>query len=187
MISPLPVTSCLPCLLRQRTIMVSPASLNQWCSIESSSGLEDLNSATNTDDEDNPKKKVPKWAEGHALRTALLNQCNVGPDVVKIFTIEGPDLFVMFGQQHKRWVTFQPLNLYSCLLSTRAKTQIYPTNHCKWNVFFVFSYNKRRRTRSAWSTSRLVLNLSLDVLDYATVSFILYHYNNLIKQTTYLT
>ena len=187
MISPLPITSCLPCLLRQRTIMVSPASLNQWCSIESSSGLEDLNSATNTDDEDNPKKKVPKWVEGHALRTALLNQCNMGPDVDKIFTIKDPDLSVMFGQQHKRWVTFQPLNLYSCLLSTRAKTQIYPTNHCKWNVFFVFSYNKRRRTRSAWSTSRLVLNLSLDVLDYATVSFILYHYNNLIKQTTYLT
>ena len=171
MISPLPITSCLPCLLRQRTIMVSPASLNQWCSIESLSGLEDLNSATDTDDEDNPKKKVPKWAEGHALRTALLNQCNMGPDVDKIFTIEDPDLSVMVGQQHKRWVTFQPLNLYSCLLSTRAKTQIYPTNHCKWNVFFVFSYNKRRRTRSAWSTSRL----SLDVLDYATVSFILYH------------
>ena len=37
-------------------------------------GLEDLNSGTDTDDEDNPKKEVPKWAEGAALRTALLKQ-----------------------------------------------------------------------------------------------------------------
>ena len=68
-----------------------------------SSGLEDLNSGTDTDDEDNPKKKVPKWAEGTALRTALLKQCYMGPDVDKIFyTIKDPDLSVLFGQQHKR-------------------------------------------------------------------------------------
>ena len=67
------------------------------------SGLEDLNSGTDTDDEDNPKKKVPKWAEGTALRTALLKQCYMGPDVDKIFyTIQDPDLSVLFGQQHKR-------------------------------------------------------------------------------------
>ena len=46
---------------------------------------------------------MPKWAEGHALRTALLKQCYMGPDVDKIFfTIEDPDLSVMFGQQQKR-------------------------------------------------------------------------------------
>jgi len=67
-------------------------------------GLEDLNSGTDTDDEDNPKKKVPKWAEGTALRTALLKQCYMGPDVDKIFfTITDPDLSVLFGQQHKRY------------------------------------------------------------------------------------
>ena len=76
------------------------------------SGLEDLNSGTDTDDEDNPKKKVPKWAEGTALRTALLKQCYMGPDVDKIFfTIQDPDLSVLFGQQHKRWV-FLAINYY---------------------------------------------------------------------------
>ena len=161
--SPLLGTSCLPCLLRLRTIMVIQASLNQWCSIKSLSGLEDLNSGTDTDDEDNPKKKVPKWAEGHALRTALLKQCYMGPDVDKIFfNIEDPDLSVMFGQQHKRWVTFQPLNLYPWLLCTsctRAKTQIYPTTHCKWNVFFVFSYNKRTSS-ACWDTAPQSFNFS---------------------------
>ena len=77
------------------------------------SGLEDLNSGTDTDDEDNPKKKVPKWAEGTALRTALLKQCYMGPDVDKIFfTITDPDLSVLFGQQHKRLVLFCFSNIY---------------------------------------------------------------------------
>ena len=66
-------------------------------------GLEDLNSGTDTDDEDNPKKQVPKWAEGTQLRTALLKQCYMGPDVDNIFfTIEDPDLTVMFNQEHRR-------------------------------------------------------------------------------------
>jgi len=67
-------------------------------------GLEDLNSGTDTDDEDNPKKQVPKWAEGTQLRTALLKQCYMGPDVDNIFfTIEDPDLTVMFNQEHRRY------------------------------------------------------------------------------------
>ena len=63
-----------------------------------------MRSDSDTDDEDNPKKQVPKWAEGTQLRTALLKQCYMGPDVDKIFyPIEDPDLSVMFNQQKKRY------------------------------------------------------------------------------------
>merc|ERR1712233_204160 len=71
---------------------------------EDNYGLEDLKSDEDTDDEDCPRKQVPKWAEGTQLRTALLKQCYMGPDVDKIFfQIEDPDLSVMFNQQKKRY------------------------------------------------------------------------------------
>ena len=67
-------------------------------------GLEDLNSDTDTDDEDNPKKEIPKWAEGATLRTALLKQTYMGPNPDEIFFMRGetPDLSVMFTHQRKR-------------------------------------------------------------------------------------
>ena len=66
-------------------------------------GLEDLRSDEDTDDEDCPRKQVPKWAEGTNLRTALLKQCYMGPDLDMIFQqIEMPDLAVMFAHQRKR-------------------------------------------------------------------------------------
>ena len=62
---------------------------------EDNYGLEDLNSDAATDDEDCPKKQVPKWAEGTDLRTALLEQCNMPPDLAQIFapsrTEKGPE------------------------------------------------------------------------------------------------
>lgn len=71
---------------------------------EDNYGLDDLRSDSETDDEDNPKKQVPKWAEGTQLRTALLKQCYMGPDVDNIFfRIEDPDLSLMFNQQKKRY------------------------------------------------------------------------------------
>merc|ERR1712096_431122 len=48
---------------------------------EENYGLDDLRSDEDTDDEDCPRKEVPKWAEGTQLRTALLKQCYMGPDV----------------------------------------------------------------------------------------------------------
>ena len=73
---------------------------NLNCSV----GLEDLNSGTDTDDEDNPKKEVPKWAEGAMLRTALLKQSYMGPNPDEIFFMRGetPDLSAMFTHQRKR-------------------------------------------------------------------------------------
>ena len=71
--------------------------------IGSTVGLEDLRSDEDTDDEDCPRKQVPKWAEGTNLRTALLKQCYMGPDLDMIFhQIEMPDLAVMFAHQRKR-------------------------------------------------------------------------------------
>ena len=67
--------------------------------------MEDLNSGTDTDDEDNPKKEVPKWAEGAMLRTALLKQSYMGPNPDEIFFMRGetPDLSAMFTHQRKRF------------------------------------------------------------------------------------
>ena len=66
-------------------------------------GLDDLKSDEDTDDEDCPRKQVPKWAEGTQLRTSLLKQCYMGPDLDMIFfTVEMPDLSTMFDHQRKR-------------------------------------------------------------------------------------
>jgi len=71
---------------------------------ENNYGLEDLNSGGDTDDEDCPRKEVPKWAEGTNLRTALLKQCYMPPDLDHIFcTVEMPDLSAMFVEQRKRF------------------------------------------------------------------------------------
>eukprot|EP00092_Neocalanus_flemingeri_P028413 GFUD01030851.1.p1 GENE.GFUD01030851.1~~GFUD01030851.1.p1 ORF type:complete len:1023 (+),score=284.53 GFUD01030851.1:60-3128(+) len=71
---------------------------------EDNYGLDDLESGEDTDDEDCPRKVVPKWAEGTQLRTALLKQCYMGPDLDLIFAnVEMPDLGTMFEQQRKRF------------------------------------------------------------------------------------
>ena len=67
-------------------------------------GLDDLRSDEETDDEDCPKKRVPQWAEGTQLRTALLKQCYMGPDLDEIFkTCDMPDLSIIFEHQRKRF------------------------------------------------------------------------------------
>ena len=68
-------------------------------------GLEDLHSDGGTDDEDRPRKQVPKWAEGENLTTALLKQCSMPPDLDQLFAaVETPDLSTMFGEQRKRFI-----------------------------------------------------------------------------------
>merc|ERR1712129_351687 len=71
---------------------------------EDNYGLDDLKSDEDTDDEDCPRKQAPKRAEGTQLRTSLLKQCYMGPDLDKIFfTVEMPDLSAMFANQRKRF------------------------------------------------------------------------------------
>jgi hypothetical protein len=49
--------------------------------------------------------QVPKWAEGAALRTALLKQSYMPPDLDMLFEVPSmPDLTLMFAQQRKRSV-----------------------------------------------------------------------------------
>jgi len=71
---------------------------------ENNYGLDDLDSEGSTDNEDAPRKEVPKWAEGALLRTALLKQCYMCPDLDALFdTIDMPDLSEMFAHQRKRF------------------------------------------------------------------------------------
>jgi len=67
-------------------------------------GLEDLRSDQETDDEDAPRKQIPKWAEGSTLRTSLIRQCYMPIDLDQIFNnFNMPDLSEMFSQQRKRF------------------------------------------------------------------------------------
>ena len=80
------------------------SSSDEDCKDENNYGLEDLDSDAGTDDEDCPRKQVPKWAEDSNLMTALLKQCTMPPDLDHIFaTVEMPDLSIMFVEQRERF------------------------------------------------------------------------------------
>merc|ERR1712200_314466 len=68
-------------------------------------GLDDLKSDEGTDDEENPRKTIPKWALGAELRSALLKQHYMCPDLRSIFCneIQNPDLAVMFRKVKSRF------------------------------------------------------------------------------------
>ena len=67
--------------------------------------------------------QVPKWAEGTNLRTALLKQCYMPPDLDQIFaTVEMPDLSSMFVEQRKRFLLqFTFFKIISLLQFTFSK------------------------------------------------------------------
>ena len=64
----------------------------------------DLKSDEDTDDEDAPRKVIPKWASGTMFKTALLNQAFKPPDVDKIFWVMemSPNLVEIFPKDIKR-------------------------------------------------------------------------------------
>ena len=67
-------------------------------------GLDDLRSDEDTDDEDCPRKEIPQWADGTLLRTALMKQCYMGPNLDQIFLMpDMPDLSAIFRYQGKRF------------------------------------------------------------------------------------
>lgn len=68
-------------------------------------GLDDLKSDEGTDDEENPRKTIPKWALGAELRSALLKQHYMCPDLRMIFCneIQNPDLPIMFRKVKSRF------------------------------------------------------------------------------------
>ncbi|XP_035662565.1 inner centromere protein A-like isoform X2 [Branchiostoma floridae] len=67
--------------------------------------IEDLHSDDSTDDEDQPRKKIPRWAQGAPLKAQLINQCYYPPDLSKIFgdIIDTPDLTQVFGVKKSRF------------------------------------------------------------------------------------
>ncbi|XP_041452528.1 inner centromere protein A-like isoform X2 [Lytechinus variegatus] len=67
-------------------------------------GIDDLHSDDSSDDEEAPRKKIPSWAQGGALKIALINQHNHPPDFQSLFPIvEPPDLSVMFVKKRARF------------------------------------------------------------------------------------
>ena len=49
--------------------------------------IDDLGSDDDTDDEDNPRKKIPQWAEKQQLRAALVKQSYKPPNLAELFGI----------------------------------------------------------------------------------------------------
>ncbi|XP_071492541.1 uncharacterized protein [Diadema antillarum] len=67
-------------------------------------GIDDMHSDDSTDDEEAPKKKIPSWAQGGSLKTALINQHYHPPNFTALFPmIDPPDLEVMFAKKRARF------------------------------------------------------------------------------------
>jgi len=65
--------------------------------------IDDLASDDETDDEDNPRKKIPTWAEKQQLRAALVKQTYKPPNLANLFgIIEAPDLTTIFTNVVKK-------------------------------------------------------------------------------------
>jgi hypothetical protein len=57
---------------------------------ENNYDISDIRSDEDTDDEDQPRKVVPRWASDIEFRTLLLRQAFLPPDVDHIFSEVGP-------------------------------------------------------------------------------------------------
>ncbi|XP_033101621.1 inner centromere protein A-like [Anneissia japonica] len=67
--------------------------------------IDDINSEDSTDDEERPRKKVPSWAQGAALRSHLIHQIRFPINLDKIFgPIEPPDLTKVFQKKRTRYL-----------------------------------------------------------------------------------
>ena len=65
--------------------------------------IADLNSDDSTDDEDNPRKKIPAWARPPALTAAIFKQEYSNIDVNSIFdNVPAPKLEEIFTQSKKK-------------------------------------------------------------------------------------
>ena len=67
--------------------------------------LQDLKSENDTDDEEHPRKPVPKWALGSKFRNDLMHQAYNPPDITLIFQVQEacPDLSEIFAQKNQRF------------------------------------------------------------------------------------
>ena len=66
--------------------------------------ITNLGSDDSTDDEEDPRKKIPLWAQGAALKAALINQYYKPPNLDDLFdVIEPPNLQKIFVKQRTRF------------------------------------------------------------------------------------
>jgi len=67
--------------------------------------IQDLKSDDDTDDEEDPRKVIPKWAQGSAFRAALMHQAYNPPEIDCIFFVQEacPDLSEIFEQKKRRF------------------------------------------------------------------------------------
>ena len=86
--------------------MTPPPCQTRKPSTDDNYDINDIRSDESTDDEDCPRKKVPAWAQGAALKAALLNQT----EPRRIFEFENgpyvvhpPDLDQIFQKKRKRF------------------------------------------------------------------------------------
>merc|ERR1712088_226252 len=65
----------------------------------------DLKSDDDTDDDEAPRKIIPKWASGSAFRAALMHQAYNPPDIDSIFFVQEatPELSEIFEQKKRRY------------------------------------------------------------------------------------
>ena len=63
-----------------------------------------LRSDEDTDDEDNPRKVIPKWAQSTLFRTAIMKQAFNPPDLDKVFFVMNPtiDLAEIFKESEPK-------------------------------------------------------------------------------------
>ena len=68
--------------------------------------FQDLKSDNDTDDEEHPRKLVPKWALGSKFRNDLMRQAYNPPDIDLIFHVQEacPDLSEIFTQRKQRFI-----------------------------------------------------------------------------------
>ena len=72
---------------------------------ENNYDIGDLRSDEDTDDEDHPRKKIPKWAQGSEFKTAIMKQAFKPPDLDNVFFVmeTTPDLTEIFSEQKRRF------------------------------------------------------------------------------------
>ncbi|XP_077984847.1 uncharacterized protein LOC144439432 [Glandiceps talaboti] len=89
--------------MESETYEITPQRIHKPAT-EDDYGISDLHSDDSTDDEDMPRKKIPRWAKGAPLMAQLLNQEQNPPNFDELFDIvDPPDLSVMFKQKRSRF------------------------------------------------------------------------------------
>lgn len=90
----------------QSYLMTPPPAQTRRPATDENYDISDLRSDESTDDEGAPRKKVPSWAQGITLKSALLHQeepRKVFEALISGFVPHAPDLDKIFVKKRKRF------------------------------------------------------------------------------------